>query len=586
LGVRLFSTILLCNSHFKNNRRFESASSAFNTSSNSHCSSGAERKWQKPTGFDTGIKTYNSLTKRKESLILAKEGTATWYSCGPTVYDHAHLGHACSYVRFDILQRILSRVFGIDVIHVMVITDIDDKIIKRASEENMSPTILARLYEEEFKNDMEALKVLPPTVYMRVTENIPQIIAFIEGIIKNQHAYCTSKGKKGNVYFDIQSIGDRYGKLMVIGDTGGEPGDTDKRDARDFALWKKAKIQEPSWDSPWGKGRPGWHIECSTIASSVFGSQLDVHSGGIDLAFPHHENEIAQCEAYHRCAQWGNYFLHSGHLHLKGSAEKMSKSLKNYITIKDFLQSFTANEFRMFCLLTKYRSAIDYSTASMNEAKSVLFSINTFFSYADAYIKGYLLSQAVDEGLLWERLATTKVNVQTALSDDFDTPRAVDAIMSLIHHGNQQLQAVTEGSGSSRSPAVFGAIQSYIRGFLDVVGVDIADTKRIPRGPSSVALHNVVDELVKFRSHVRRYALATDELPPVLENSPPSEEEKAKIKQRRRKLLEERQPLLRACDDLRDDLAPLGILIKDRGNNSTWEMTDKREELNKDETPQ
>lgn len=185
---------------------------------------------------------------------------------------------------------------------------------------NISPASLAGLYEEDFKRDMAALKVLPPTVYLRVTENIPQIISFIEGIIARGHAYSTAKG---NVYFDLTSRGDKYGKLVgVVPGPVGEPADSDKRHASDFALWKAAKPQEVFWASPWGPGRPGWHIECSAIASMVFGSQLDIHSGGIDLAFPHHENEIAQCEVFHQCEQWGNYFLHSGHLHVKGKEEK------------------------------------------------------------------------------------------------------------------------------------------------------------------------------------------------------------------------------------------------------------------------
>nr|XP_025730390.1 probable cysteine--tRNA ligase, mitochondrial isoform X2 [Callorhinus ursinus] len=266
--------------------------------------------WLQPAGHDTGVKVYNSLTRRKEPLIVGSVDAASWYSCGPTVYDHAHLGHACSYVRFDIIRRILTRVFGCNIIMVMGITDVDDKIIHRAAEMNVSPASLANLYEEDFKQDMAALKVLPPTVYLRVTENIPQIISFIEGIIANGHAYPTAQG---NVYFDLQSRGDKYGKLVsVVPGPVGEPVDSDKRHASDFALWKVAKPQEVFWASPWGKGRPGWHIECSTISSLVFGSQLDIHSGGVDLAFPHHENEIAQCEAFHQCRQWGNYFLHSG----------------------------------------------------------------------------------------------------------------------------------------------------------------------------------------------------------------------------------------------------------------------------------
>ncbi|XP_073699260.1 probable cysteine--tRNA ligase, mitochondrial isoform X1 [Garra rufa] len=508
-----------------------------------------ERKWIKPVGFDTGVKTYNSLTKQKEPLVLAQERIATWYSCGPTVYDHAHLGHACSYVRFDILQRILSRVFEINVIHVMVITDIDDKIIQRSLEQNISPTVLARMYEEEFKRDMQALQVLPPAVYMRVTDNIPQIVTFIERIIGNGHAYVTSQG---NVYFDTQSIGNRYGKLVKLGGIVGEMGAQDKRDPRDFALWKASKPNEPYWESPWGQGRPGWHIECSTIASSVFGSQLDIHSGGIDLAFPHHENEIAQSEAYHQCEQWGNYFLHSGHLHLKGSVEKMSKSLKNFITIKDFLESYTANEFRLFCLLTRYRSAIDYSDASMNEARSTLSTISAFFHNAQAYMQGHIQCQPIEEGILWERLSATQSSVRKALADDFDTPKAVDVIMNLIHHGNCQLQPATKVDGP-RSPAVFGAMLSYVREIMAVFGVDLLDRKEVH--DSSGVLNNVVEELVHFRSEVRKFALSVEDQDP---------QTGSEIQKRHPQ--PDRVPLLKACDVLRNNLAPLGVHIKVRFN--------------------
>ncbi|XP_041637380.1 probable cysteine--tRNA ligase, mitochondrial isoform X2 [Cheilinus undulatus] len=524
--------------------------------SHGSCGSVSGKKWIKPSGFDTGLKTYNSLTRQKEPLILAREGVATWYSCGPTVYDHAHLGHACSYVRFDILQRILSRLFGITVIHAMVITDIDDKIIKRSWEENVSSTVISTMFEDEFKRDMLSLKVIPPAVYLRVTENVQHIVAFIEQIIKNGHAYVT---KEGDVFFDIQSIGDRYGKFAGAVDSQGEPGSANKHDSRDFALWKPSKPQEPFWESPWGRGRPGWHIECSTIASSVFGSQLDIHSGGIDLAFPHHENEVAQSEAYHQCDQWANYFLHSGHLHLKGSAEKMSKSLKNYITIKDFLQSYSANEFRMFCLLAKYRSAIDYSDTSMAEAQSSLGSITTFISDAQAYMKGQLLCSPVQEALLWERLAETKSSVLKSLADDFDTPRAVGALMNLVYDGNRQLQPVSKADGAVRSPAVFAATISYIRDLLDVFGIDLHPIKSDSVSAAG-SLEAVVEQLTRFRSEVRAFALTRQDDPTTGSS-------------KKAGLYLERVPLLKACDTLRNDLAPLGVLIKDRGATSTWEIT-------------
>lgn len=388
-------------------------------------------------------------------------------------------------------------------------------------------------------------------MYLRVTENVHQIVTFIERIIKNGHAYATPEG---DVYFDIQSIGDRYGKFVGSVDSQGEAGSSNKKDLRDFALWKPSKPQEPYWESPWGRGRPGWHIECSTMASSVFGSQLDIHSGGIDLAFPHHENEVAQSEAYHQCGQWANYFLHSGHLHLKGSAEKMSKSLKNFITIKDFLQSYSANEFRMFCLLTKYRSAIDYSDSSMLEARTSLGTISTFFHDAQAYMKGQLQCSPVQEAVLWERLAETKASVVTALADDFDTPRAINAVMNLVYHGNCQLQPVSKSDGGARSPAVFGAMTSYIRDVLDMFGMDLLHTKvqEADVMSSSGSLEAVVEQLTNFRSEVRAFAL-----------------DRSKTSG----LYPERIPLLKACDNLRNDLAPLGVLIKDRGATSTWEIT-------------
>ncbi|KAI3365910.1 hypothetical protein L3Q82_000727 [Scortum barcoo] len=511
------------------------------------CSGGASgNKWTRPSGFDTGLQAFNSLSKQKEPLILKREGVATWYSCGPTVYDHAHLGHACSYVRFDILQRVLSRLFGITVIHAMVITDIDDKIIKRSREENVSPTVIASMYEDEFKRDMLSLKVIPPAVYLRVTENVHHIVAFIEGIIKNGHAYAT---KEGDVYFDIQSIGDRYGKFAGAVDSEGEPGRTNKRDSRDFALWKPSKPQEPYWESPWGRGRPGWHIECSTVASSVFGSQLDIHSGGIDLAFPHHENEVAQSEAYHQCGQWANYFLHSGHLHLKGSAEKMSKSLKNYVTIKDFLQSHSASEFRMFCLLSKYRSAVDYSDSSVSAARTSLGTISTFIHDAQAYMKGQLQCSPVQEAFLWERLTETKSSVLRALADDFDTPRAINAVMKLVYHGNCQLQPVLKSDRQARSPAVFGAMVSYIRDILDVFGIDLLHSKEADVASSCENLEGVVEQLNRFRSEVRAFALARQDGPTAGSPKKPG-------------LYPERIPLLKACDTLRADLAPLGVLIK------------------------
>ncbi|NXY22606.1 SYCM protein, partial [Atrichornis clamosus] len=537
------------------------------------CSGAAQRRqWAPPAGRDSGIVVYNSRSRSKEPLVLATEGVATWYSCGPTVYDQAHLGHACSYVRFDIIRRIMTRFFGIEVIMVMGITDIDDKIIKRANEMNVSPVALARIYEEDFKQDMATLKVLPPTVYMRVTDNIPQIISFINTIIASGQAYATSQG---NVYFDVKSWGKRYGVLTAVNpDTQDEAVASDKRHGKDFALWKAAKPQELSWNSPWGKGRPGWHIECSTISSAVFGKQLDIHTGGIDLAFPHHENEIAQCEVYHQCEQWGNYFLHSGHLHVKGSQEKMSKSLKNYVTIKDFLKKFSSDQFRMFCLRGRYSSgkekgpyllgSVEFSEDSMDDAKNLLQAISSFIRDSNAYIKGQLVCDPVREDVLWERLANTKVTVKAAFADDFDTSRAVAAIMDLIHHGNRQLKAVTKDAGSPRSSVVYGSIISYIEGFFNALGMSFGERQVSVGGANSAVLSHVMEELVRFRTKVRRYALALPEAADAVpaQGKAGAEEPDREQKEKRKQLMQERKPLLEACDSLRGDLAAFGIHIK------------------------
>ncbi|XP_025051867.1 probable cysteine--tRNA ligase, mitochondrial isoform X4 [Alligator sinensis] len=451
--------------------------------------------------------------------------------------QHGHNLPSChsSYVRFDIIRRILTKFFGNEVIMVMGITDIDDKIIKRANEMNISPPALARIYEEDFKQDMAALKVLPPTIYMRVTENIPQIIYFIEQIIANGHAYATSKG---NVYFDVRSWGNKYGKLTsTYPNAQEETADTDKQHVQDFALWKAAKPQEIFWASPWGKGRPGWHIECSTISSTVFGNQLDIHTGGIDLAFPHHENEIAQCEAYHQCEQWCNYFLHS---------------------------------------------ATEFSDESMDDAKNLLWAISSFINDANTYIKGQLVCEPIREDVLWERLANTKVNVKAAFADDFDTSRAVSAIMDLIHHGNRQLKAVTKEVGSPRSPIVYAAIISYIENLFNTVGISLGERQVISEDRTPVMFSGVIDELVNFRIKVRNYARAMPEATEV-ESTVQSQEAKLEEKEKRRLLLLEREPLLQACDNLRRDLAAFGINIKDRGATSTWEAVDQRREQQRTE---
>lgn len=272
--------------------------------------------------------------------------------CGPTVYDHSHMGHAKTYICFDYIHRIMTDYFGYDVKLCMNITDIDDKIIMRANERSLDFNELSRQFETEFLGDMERLNVRLPTVITRVSEYVPEIVDFIKGVINNGFAYESN----GSVYFDVvkysNTEGHCYAKLepgnvnnMELlaegeGKLTGENVVTEKRSERDFALWKKSKEKEPSWPSPWGPGRPGWHIECSAMAADIFKEYpIDVHSGGLDLKFPHHDNEIAQSEAYYNCDCWVNSWWHTGHLHIKG--KKMAKTLKNFITIKECLDTYS-----------------------------------------------------------------------------------------------------------------------------------------------------------------------------------------------------------------------------------------------------
>ncbi|XP_066303689.1 probable cysteine--tRNA ligase, mitochondrial isoform X2 [Branchiostoma lanceolatum] len=536
------------------------------------------KAWIQPTGHDTGIVVYNSLCRRKVPLILPNKSFASWYQCGPTVYDHAHLGHACCYVKFDIIRRIMEDFFNIDLVMVMGITDIDDKIISKARELNMEFTHVAQTFANEFKRDMGRLRVQPPTVYTRVTNYMPQIISFVQKIVDRGYAYPT---ENGSVYFDVKKYGDRYGKLVYQSDADlaqFREVDKEKRGFRDFALWKAVKPGEPWWTSPWGKGRgrPGWHIECSTMASAIFGDQLDIHTGGIDLMFPHHENEIAQCEAHHCVPQWANYFLHAGHLHKTSDKDKMSKSLKNTITIREFLEKYTANQFRIFCMMTKYRSVVEYCDTMMNEAVSVQHTLTSFLNNADAYIRGQLECQAIDEALLMEKLSETKDKFRRAISDDFDTRAALEAILQLVRVTNKQLRSV-EVDNPVRSPGVIAAIQAYVDRVLQLLGVEYPGRKKmsVSTVDSTAQMNDVLDSLVKFRSTVRHYALLKGPdaqpkygQPQTTASTTAGEGEVGHVKLQRK----EREPLMKACDEIRTELVWAGIQIQDRGRKSSWQV--------------
>ncbi len=375
------------------------------------------------------IKVFNTLSGKLEELKPLKDKLIRVYVCGPTVYDYMHIGHARTYISFDIIIRYLQY-RGYKVIYVMNITNIDDKIIRRAKEKNMDPIELANLYEKYFFEDFEKLRLLKPHITPRVTDHIEDIIKVVNKLIEKGYAYVVD----GNVYFDVTKFPD-YGKLSKQSLDQIKAGarveiDLRKKHPADFALWKKSKEDEPGWDSPWGRGRPGWHIECSVMSIKYLGEQFEIHGGGTDLIFPHHENEIAQSEAYTGKKPFVKYWLHTGMLRIKG--EKMSKSLGNIIPVRDFLKKYTPDVLRLIVALTHYRKPIDFSYDIAEQAKSSLVRFWSFIRRLTLRIE-----KATNEGSKYDnevlsKLEEMKSKFIEAMDNDFHTPDALATIFSFI----------------------------------------------------------------------------------------------------------------------------------------------------------
>uniref|UniRef100_A0AAY4DBG3 cysteine--tRNA ligase n=1 Tax=Denticeps clupeoides TaxID=299321 RepID=A0AAY4DBG3_9TELE len=514
--------------------------------------------WSPPTGSEPPkLKLYNSLTRNKEVFVPQNGKRVLWYCCGPTVYDASHMGHARSYISFDILRRILMNYFRYDVFYCMNITDIDDKIIRRARQnylleqyrqkkptasqilkdvltsrevrpfqaklaettdpdkkqmlekldsavsaalgplqgavesgtsdavllnhaqvlleeakdllsdwldsqfgsqvtENSIFSLLPKYWEGEYHKDMEALNVLPPDVLTRVSEYVPEIVDFVKKIVDNGYGYESN----GSVYFDTakfdSSHNHSYAKLVpeAVGDQKAlEEGEGDlsisadrlseKRSQNDFALWKASKPGEPSWESPWGKGRPGWHIECSAMAGSILGESMDIHGGGFDLRFPHHDNELAQSEAYFENDHWVRYFLHTGHLTIAGC--KMSKSLKNFITIKDALAKNTARQLRLAFLMHSWKDTLDYSNNTMESAIQYEKFLNEFFLNVKDILRtptditGQFEKWEAAEIDLNKSFYGKRSAVHEALCDNIDTRTALEEMRALVSHSNSYM---------------------------------------------------------------------------------------------------------------------------------------------------
>jgi cysteinyl-tRNA synthetase len=380
------------------------------------------------------MRIYNTLSRNKEEFAPLNDNQVTIYTCGPTVYDYFHIGNARVFITFDMVRNYL-KFKGYKVKFVQNFTDIDDKMIKRASAEGITVKELGDRFIKEYFQDAESLGIKKADVHPRATENIKDIIDIIRKLVDNGYAYDVD----GNVYFETRKF-KQYGKLSHQNldelESGArvEPGEN-KKDSLDFALWKAKKPNEPSWDSPWGEGRPGWHIECSVMAMKYLGETIDIHGGGPDLIFPHHENEIAQSEAASGKA-FARFFMHVGYLNI--SNQKMSKSLGNFFTVRDVLKKYNPEVVRFLMLSSHYRSPINFSEELMEQAKS---SLERFYNalYNMEYLEDISSDNFIKTNDCEVYLSTLKANRQKfieAMDDDFNTADAIAALFNIVRQFN------------------------------------------------------------------------------------------------------------------------------------------------------
>jgi cysteinyl-tRNA synthetase len=450
------------------------------------------------------VKLLNTLTRQEEEFVPLGD-IVRMYVCGVTPYDENHVGHAMSYIVFDVLRRYLEY-SGYRVRHVQNFTDIDDRIIARAARLEINEEELAQRYIDRYFEDMRALNILPAHEYPRATQEIPEMIAIIQGLIEKGYAYVApghAGSGQGDVYYRVERRRD-YGKLsrrkldeMVAG-ARVEPGEG-KENPMDFALWKSAKPGEPTWDSPWGPGRPGWHIECSAMSLKYLGEQIDIHGGGEDLIFPHHENEIAQTEAFTGKDPFVRYWLHNAWVRV--GEEKMSKSLGNFVPVHEAVQRWGADAVRLFVLTSHYRSPLTYSEDALDAAKRGAERLRTSLSgAARAAPTGDSTRPAETEPGLPVRVAGPdagpfKQRFIEAMDRDLNTPQAVAALFDLAREINR---ARDEGQDLADA-------QATLRGLADILGLTLAEEEEsLAAAPFIQLLMDVREEL----RQAKRYDLA------------------------------------------------------------------------------
>ena len=420
------------------------------------------------------MQIFNTMTRQKEEFVPQKEGEYRIYVCGPTVYNYIHIGNARPMIVFDTLRRYLEYC-GNKVYYVSNITDIDDKLIKKGQEEGTSMQEVARKFEAEYIRDSDGLNVKAPTVRPRATEHIGEIIHIVKDLVDSGHAYVA---RNGDVYFRVKSD-PGYGKLSHLNLDDLESGNRElrsrmdddlKEDPADFAVWKAAKPGEPYWESPWGHGRPGWHIECSAMSNRYLGKTIDIHCGGSDLAFPHHENEIAQSEAANGC-KFVNYWLHNGFINIDN--KKMSKSLGNFFTVREAAAVYGYDCIRMFMLMSHYRSPLNYSGEILMQAKAALERLRTAKSNLEFFIangRDGELSEA--DAAFVQGLDQYREKFDAVMDDDFNTADAISVIFEMVREINT---AVSPAADPSKALA-----QACLDRFLE-----LCDVLGIPFGSDS-----------------------------------------------------------------------------------------------------
>lgn len=422
------------------------------------------------------MRVYNTLSRKKEEFVTRDPGRVAMYVCGPTVYNYIHIGNARTFLSFDVIRRYLEH-RGYAVMFVQNITDVDDKIINRANEEGASAAEIASKYTEAFVAGMGTLGVRPPTVQPKATETIPEMIEMVELLIERGHAYVVD----GDVYFSVRSFSG-YGRLSGRDIDEMRSGarvevDERKRDPLDFALWKAAKPGEPHWPSPWGDGRPGWHLECSVMSHQQLGLTFDIHGGASDLVFPHHENEVAQSEAAFG-VPFARYWLHGGLLQV--NAEKMSKSLGNFMLLRDVLERYEAPIVRLFMLQTHYRSPLDFSTDRLDEARTAYERISNLvrnIRWARTSPAGGFGAPEGARKTLADATSGALAKFDAEMDDDFNTAGALGALFELARAANTFL-AENQSDLSTADLVALAEAEAQVVELLGVLGVEIVEVRQ------------------------------------------------------------------------------------------------------------